>query len=300
MAVLNIGSLNLDYVYRVDHFIQPGETLAASHRAVHAGGKGLNQSVALARAGAQVRHAGCVGADGGMLVEVLKAEGVDVSMLVLHETEASGHTFIQVTADGENGILYYPGTNGRVTVEGVLPALDACGPDDIVMLQNELPDTAGLIEAALERNLRMVLNPSPFDAALLKAPLERLHALIVNETEARGLLGTEAQDVSAEALMALLEKRFPAVNLILTLGSRGAFGREPGEDAFFIPSVKMRAADTTGAGDTFAGYTVAALAEGEDLRTAMTRAAKAAAISVTREGAAGSIPKRAEVEAFKA
>lgn len=143
MAVLNIGSLNLDYVYRVDHFVRPGETLAASHRAVHAGGKGLNQSVALARAGATVLHAGCVGADGGMLLEVLKGEGVDVSMLAVHESEASGHTFIQVTEDGENGILYYPGTNGRVTVESMLLALDACEKDDIVMLQNELPRHCG-------------------------------------------------------------------------------------------------------------------------------------------------------------
>ncbi|MFQ8815373.1 MAG: PfkB family carbohydrate kinase [Sutterella wadsworthensis] len=233
MAVLNIGSLNLDYVYRVDHFVRPGETLAASHRAVHAGGKGLNQSVALARAGATVLHAGCVGADGGMLLEVLKGEGVDVSMLAVHESEASGHTFIQVTEDGENGILYYPGTNGRVTVESMLLALDACEKDDIVMLQNELPDTAGLIEAA--------------------------------------------------GLMALLERRYPDVNLILTLGSRGACGRVPGAEPFFVPAVKMKAVDTTGAGDTFAGYAVAALAAGEDLRTAMNRAAKASAISVTRE-----------------
>ncbi|MFQ7178986.1 MAG: PfkB family carbohydrate kinase [Sutterella wadsworthensis] len=248
MAVLNIGSLNLDYVYRVDHFVRPGETLAASHRAVHAGGKGLNQSVALARAGATVLHAGCVGADGGMLLEVLKGEGVDVSMLAVHESEASGHTFIQVTEDGENGILYYPGTNGRVTVESMLLALDACEKDDIVMLQNELPDTAGLIEAA--------------------------------------------------GLMALLERRYPDVNLILTLGSRGACGRVPGAEPFFVPAVKMKAVDTTGAGDTFAGYAVAALAAGEDLRTAMNRAAKASAISVTREGAATSIPRRSEVEAL--
>ena len=140
MAVLNIGSLNLDYVYRVDHFVRPGETLAASHRAVHAGGKGLNQSVALARAGATVLHAGCVGADGGMLLEVLKGEGVDVSMLAVHESEASGHTFIQVTEDGENGILYYPGTNGRVTVESMLLALDACEKDDIVMCGRQAID----------------------------------------------------------------------------------------------------------------------------------------------------------------
>ena len=278
MAVLNIGSLNLDYVYRVDHFVRPGETLAASHRAVHAGGKGLNQSVALARAGATVLHAGCVGADGGMLLEVLKGEGVDVSMLAVHESEASGHTFIQVTEDGENGILHYP------------------EKDDIVMLQNELPDTAGLIEAALERGLRTVLNPSPFDASLLKAPLERLYALIVNETEARGFLADEAEGVEAAGLMALLERRYPDVNLILTLGSRGACGRVPGAEPFFVPAVKMKAVDTTGAGDTFAGYAVAALAAGEDLRTAMNRAAKASAISVTREGAATSIPRRSEVE----
>lgn len=300
MAVLNIGSLNLDYVYRVPHFVRPGETLAASHRAVHAGGKGLNQSVALARAGAQVRHAGCVGADGGMLADLLKSEGVDVSMLAVHESEASGHTFIQVTEDGENGILYYPGTNGRVTVESILPALDACAEDDLVMLQNELPDTTGLINAALERRLRVVLNPSPMDAGLLKAPLDRLHALIVNETEARGLLGAEAEGVEARELMPLLEKHFSKVILILTLGSAGALGREPGEAAFFVPAVKVKALDTTGAGYTFAGYVAAALDAGERLEPAMRRAARASAISVTREGAAPSIPTRAEVEAFDA
>lgn len=203
-----------------------------------------------------------------------------------------------MTEDGENGILYYPGTNGRVTVESMLLALDACEKDDIVMLQNELPDTAGLIEAALERGLRTVLNPSPFDASLLKAPLERLYALIVNETEARGFLADEAEGVEAAGLMALLERRYPDVNLILTLGSRGACGRVPGAEPFFVPAVKMKAVDTTGAGDTFAGYAVAALAAGEDLRTAMNRAAKASAISVTREGAATSIPRRSEVEAL--
>ena len=143
MAVLNIGSLNLDYVYRVDHFVRPGETLAASHRAVHAGGKGLNQSVALARAGATVLHAGCVGADGGMLLEVLKGEGVDVSMLAVHESEASGHTFIQVTEDGENGILYYPGTNGRVTVE--IPAGKLTpGEDPLEAASRELLEETGM------------------------------------------------------------------------------------------------------------------------------------------------------------
>ena len=300
MAVLNIGSLNIDFVYRVPHFVRPGETLAASRRAVHAGGKGLNQSVALARAGAKVRHAGCVGADGGMLADLLRSEGVDVSMLAVHESEASGHTFIQVTADGENGILYYPGTNGRVTVESILPALDACGAEDLIMLQNELPDTAGLINAALKRRLRVVLNPSPMDADLLKAPLDRLHALIVNETEARGLLGAEAEGVEARDLMPILGRRFPNVVLTLTLGRAGALGREPGEAAFFVPAVKVKAVDTTGAGDTFAGYVVAALDAGERLEPAMRRAAKASAISVTREGAAPSIPTLAEVEAFDA
>ena len=148
----------------------------------------------------------------------------------------------------------------------------------------------------LERGLRTVLNPSPFDASLLKAPLERLYALIVNETEARGFLADEAEGVEAAGLMALLERRYPDVNLILTLGSRGACGRVPGAEPFFVPAVKMKAVDTTGAGDTFAGYAVAALAAGEDLRTAMNRAAKASAISVTREGAATSIPRRSEVE----
>ena len=187
MAVINIGSLNIDYVYKVPHFLRAGETLRAENRAVHPGGKGLNQSIGVARASMTVFHTGVVGYDGDLLVNTLKRDGVDLTHLDVHDKDPSGHTVIQVTPDGENCILYFPGTNEAVTVERVMETLDRAQPDDLVMLQNELPNTTLMIEAACARGLRTILNPSPFDDRLADAPFEKLYALIVNETEASQL-----------------------------------------------------------------------------------------------------------------
>ena len=297
MAVINIGSLNIDFVYKVPHFLHAGETLRAINRAVHPGGKGLNQSIAVARAGMTVFHTGAVGADGGLLLETLKRDGIELTHLVVHEEEPSGHTVIQVTPDGENCILYFPGTNELVTVERVMETLDGAQADDLVMLQNELPNTTLMIEAAYARGLRTVLNPSPFDERLADAPFEKLYALIVNETEASQLLAVEQGSLDKDELMEALIQRLPHVRLILTLGSHGSCGYDPEVGAFRVPPMRVKAVDTTGAGDTFAGYVVASLARGELLEVAMRRATVAAAISVTREGAATSIPTLDEVVA---
>ena len=295
MAVINIGSLNIDYVYKVPHFLRAGETLRAENRAVHPGGKGLNQSIGVARASMTVFHTGAVGYDGDLLVNTLKRDGVDLTHLDVHDKDPSGHTVIQVTPDGENCILYFPGTNEAVTVERVMATLDRAQPDDLVMLQNELPNTTLMIEAACARGLRTILNPSPFDDRLADAPFEKLYALIVNETEASQLLGVEQGELDKDELMDALIARLPNVRLILTLGSHGSCGYDPDTGAFRVRPMRVKAVDTTGAGDTFAGFVVASLARGEALEAAMRRATVAAAISVTREGAATSIPTLDEV-----
>ena len=162
MRILNFGSLNLDYVYCVDHFVKPGETLAALSRTVKAGGKGLNQSVALARAGVQVCHAGCLGAGGEMLKTLLEENGVDTTFL-LPVQEMQGHTVIQVSAEGENSILLYGGSNRCVPEEYVRKVIGQFEQGDWLVLQNEISQLPRIVELAGEKRMHIVLNPSPYD-----------------------------------------------------------------------------------------------------------------------------------------
>lgn len=295
-----IGSLNLDYVYKVPHFLRPGETLEAAHRAVHWGGKGLNQTVAMLRSGLSVRHCGAVGADGTPLADFLAAEGADVSHLSVRETEATGHTFIQVTPDGENAILYYPGTNHAVTEEIVDDFLSTAREGDFLVLQNEVNGTARLIDEGKRRGLRVVFNPSPFSPELCALDLSGLYALVLNETEAAEWTGAEL--APEDAAKALADKGVAVV--ILTLGAKGLVWRTKEGESGSVPAFRVEAVDTTGAGDTLAGYAVGALgAYAETGSTAalvegLRTAAAAAALSVTKEGAVPSIPKRADVERF--
>ena len=187
MHVLNIGSLNIDNVYQVPHFLRGGETVAAYRRTLHVGGKGLNQSVALARAGIASSHAGIIGRDGEVLKNFLEAEGVNVAHVEMRADEASGHTVIQISPEGENAILYYPGTNTCLTREFVKNAVSDLKEGDVLLLQNETNAIRDAIEIGLEKGLRIVFNPAPFDRSVPLLPLNQTAALILNEGEARGL-----------------------------------------------------------------------------------------------------------------
>ena len=293
MKILNFGSLNLDYVYRVDHFVMPGETLNAASRSVKPGGKGLNQSVAMARAGMRVWHAGCLGKGGEILRETLEKNGVDTSLLRNVE-EMQGHTVIQVDPEGENCILLYGGSNRCVTAEQIDRSLSAFGPGDWLVLQNEISLNGGIVDRAYARGMRIVLNPSPFDENLQAVDFGKLAWVVLNEVEAEQMTGTQ----DPEKAWAELHRRHPALSAVITLGKDGsvAFARgAEGTEIIRREAVKVRAVDTTAAGDTFTGYFVAGLAAGDPLRTCMARAAAAAAISVTRPGAADSIPWKEEI-----
>ena len=186
--ILNIGSLNLDYVYAVPHFVTAGETLLSGRRDVFPGGKGLNQTVAAARAGAEVLHGGAVGADGDMLLDLLRDAGADVSAVAWVDVP-TGHAVIQVNPQGENAILILGGANRAVTAETVGIALEKVGPGDILLLQNEINGLDYIIRRAYEKGLRIFFNPAPMEDAVKDLPLELLDTLIVNEGEGKALAG---------------------------------------------------------------------------------------------------------------
>ena len=294
MRVLNFGSLNLDYVYQVDHFVQPGETLAAASRAVKAGGKGLNQSVAMARAGLPVFHAGCLGSGGDMLKEMLEKNGVNTDFL-LPVPEAQGHTVIQVDSEGANCILLYDGSNRCVPEDHIRRVLSRFSKGDWLILQNEINGLPQIISLAAEKEMHIVLNPSPFNNALQYADLSLLDWLLVNEIEAEQLSG----ETEPDSVWRKLHAQYPALSLLITLGSRGSIAYRVNGGAVEqcrSEAVRVKAVDTTAAGDTYTGYFIAGLIEDAPLQPCMDRAGHAAAIAVTRPGAAGSIPWKKELD----
>ncbi len=292
MNILNFGSLNLDYVYEVAHFPAPGETLAALSQRVVPGGKGLNQSVALARAGARVCHAGVVGRGGETLRQTLLDAGVDVRHLKTGDV-LQGNAVIQVNREtGENCILLYGGSNQAIDPAQVAQTLACFAPGDLLVLQNEVSCLPEIVEQALARGMRVALNPSPFDEKLLSLPIGRLDWLFINEIEGEQLTGAR----TPEAMLSALRTRYPALKVVLTLGGEGALCAVPGQDALRQPIFPVKAVDTTAAGDTFTGFFLAGYASGLPLPDCLRRAAAAAALSVSRAGASVSIPTAEEVD----
>ncbi|MBQ8092042.1 MAG: ribokinase [Clostridia bacterium] len=291
MKILNFGSLNLDYVYRMHHFIRPGETAAAIERTLVCGGKGLNQSIAIARSGAVLYHAGNIGAeDGTPLRELLLSAGVNVDYLRERDMPG-GHTVIQVNDDGENAIILYPGANACTDVEQIRETLSHFDKGDLLVLQNEISCIPELIRIASEKGMKIAMNPSPVDGTG-KYPLNLLHYLFVNEAEAAYLAGTSDNPEN------VLRGKLPDTSLIITCGAKGALYVGQDGTRIWQPSVPVQAVDTTAAGDTFMGYFLGRLIMGEPVQTCLQAASYAAALSVMRPGAAPSIPVFDEVVCF--
>lgn len=289
MKILNFGSLNLDLVYQMPHFVRAGETLSSTSFSRNVGGKGLNQSVALARAGAQVYHAGLVGEDGELLRSCLRDAGVD-TRFVKTVDQPSGHAVIQVEPAGNNCIFLYGGANQCVTEAFIQEALAPFEPGDLLVLQNEINMLPEIIQAAAQKGMQVVLNPSPVSEALKALPLQKISWFILNEIEGAELSGETQPDAILDRLTAL----YPHAQIVLTLGAEGSVyagaGRRIHQAAYTV-----RAVDTTAAGDTFTGFFFASIADGVDVAEALRRASKASSISVTRPGAAASIPRLNEV-----
>ena len=293
MKILNFGSLNIDYVYRVAHILQPGETLKAGEMEVFPGGKGLNQSIAAARAGAEVYHAGMVGAeDGGFLLDVCRENQVNTDYIRRAEGK-SGHTIIQVDDNAQNSILLYGGGNRKITEDFIGEVLAGFGKGDILVLQNEINLLDVVIDRAYEKGMKIVLNPSPFDEGLNGCDLSKVSVFLVNEIEAGLLAGGNGED--GAKLVDKILKKYPEAQAVVTMGAQGAFYGQ-GSFRHFQRSFSVKAVDPTAAGDTFTGYFVYGMMKGEAIEVIMERAAMAAAVAVSRKGAVPSIPKREEIK----
>ena len=287
--ILNYGSLNIDHVYRVPHFVRPGETLSSHSLQRFAGGKGANQSVALARAGAQIFHAGKIGTDGVWLKEKLEQNGIN-TQFIREGTLNNGHAIIQVDNDGQNAIILYSGANREMEKEEIVSTLSRFDQGDYLLLQNEINLIPELIEEGVKNELHVCFNPAPMTPEVLDFPLDLCHLLVVNETEASALV----QSPSYEEMLEKLISCFPKTDILLTVGKEGAYYASQGK-IYFQAAHKVKAVDTTAAGDTFIGYFLAGMLKNSPIEEVLKQASKASALCISKEGAMDSIPLHDEV-----
>ena len=285
MAVWCYGSINIDHFYDLAHLPARGETLAARDYRMELGGKGANQSVAAARAGAVVRHVGAVGADGDAVLAQLAAAGVDCAGVQRLEG-ATGHAIILVEQGGENSIVLHAGANRSLALEAALAAFEGVELDDILLIQNETAHQAEVAEAAMGLGMDVVYSAAPFDLEAVRAVLPFVNTLVLNAVEAAQLQA--AMDVPFEDL--------PVSSVVITRGAEGASWQARGMDTIHVPALPVPVVDTTGAGDCFTGALAAALDAGQLPEEAMRFAAGAAALQVSRRGTAAAMPLRAEIE----
>lgn len=288
--VLNFGSLNVDYTYKVDHMVKEGETQASEGMEVFLGGKGFNQSVALAKAGVNVYHAGMIGDDGDGFLTACKEYGIQTEYIKQIEGKG-GHTIIQIDKNAQNSILLYGGSNRKITKEFVDDVLQNFEKGDYILLQNEISNVDHIIEKAYERGMTIILNPSPYDDRLDNCDMSKISYFILNEIEGGMFSGKEIPDEIIDVML----KKYPNARIILTLGSDGAVYADASGIKYRQPAFPVEAVDTTAAGDTFTGYFIAGILNGLDISINLKKSAKASSIAVTRKGAAASIPYDSEV-----
>ena len=296
MKVLCFGSLNIDYVYSVDHFVSKGETLSSTGLQVFTGGKGLNQSIALAKAGTEVYHAGAIGPDGKFLLEAMEQAGVNTEYVAVLANDRTGNAIIQRDKEGDNCILLYGGTNQLITKEQVDSVLSHFSVGDYLVLQNEINQLPYIMEKAHEKGMVIVLNPSPMNEKILALPLEYVNIFMLNEVEAGQILNCDSEEKHGQLAEKLLEK-FPGATVVLTLGGKGSICID-GNSQLSQGAFKVSVADTTAAGDTFTGFFICGLLSGKPKQEVMKEASAAAAIACSRPGAASSIPTVEEVGSF--
>lgn len=292
MKIYNFGSINIDHFYALPHFPDPGETLHSQSYSESLGGKGANQSIAAARAGASVFHIGAIGKKDVQILDILRQAGVNCDHVTRMDA-ATGHAIIYVETgvSKENQIVLVSGANTENSFEAVEQALAGAVPGDILLLQNETNIVSQVAEFAQKKGMQVVYTAAPFDAAAVKAVLPFVSTLVMNKGE-------------SEQICAALDCELPDLDvseIVVTLGSDGAYWRsnKTGE-VVTVDGVKVEVKDTTAAGDTFLGYWAAGVSLGQTTREAMLWAADAAALKVTREGTADVIPTAAEVLSFKA
>ena len=284
MKILNFGSINKDYVYSVNEFVSPGETIKTNDFKEFLGGKGLNQSVAVSRSGSKIYHAGCINKNDEIIKKQLNEWGVDTSY-IYDVDEPTGHAIIQVNTYGENSILIHGGANLKVTSKQIDQIISKFGEDDILIIQNEINKVSEIIDRAYSQKMKIIFNPAPFSKEVLDYPLKKINTLIYNEIEGIGLSGkNNIKDIKME----LLEK-LPMVNHIITLGEKGSIYFNHNEK-ISVHAHSVNTIDTTAAGDTYVGYYISTLTKKIGIKECMEKATKAAGITTEKIGGAISIP----------
>lgn len=284
--IYNFGSINADYIYQVPHLPVPGETLAATALTRELGGKGANQSVAASRAGAQVIHVGAVGPDGAWAISELEGHGVDCTHVTMLDS-LTGHAIINVDTSGENAIVIFPGANQEQSLTDVEAAFMVAGQGDFLLLQNETNLQADVAKLARSKDMTVVYSAAPFSPDSVRAVLPYVDILVMNSVEFSQLTEVLGDTISD----------LPAMVQIVTKGSAGVDWIE-NETTRHVPAPQVKPVDTTGAGDCFAGYVVAGLAEGMSPEEALRLGTSAAALQIQRRGTAGAIPIRSDVNAL--
>lgn len=292
MKFLVFGSMNIDKVYKLASLPEKGETVTCGSYEEHVGGKGLNQAVALARAGAEVYMAGRVGADGRNLAEFLQDAGVNTD-LVQFGDGVTGHAVIEVDTKGSNQMVIFKGANHEITPEYCDRALREFGSGDVILMEYETSCVEYMIEKASQKGLIVAINPSPYTEAVKDLPYGKIDIVFVNESEGQGIAETDDNGKAVKIIKQMTE----GGAVIMTLGAQGAVYSDSDVTAN-VPAFKVKAVDTTGAGDTFTGYFLQSYMSGADEKEALRRASAASALVVQKVGAAQTIPAAAEVDEF--
>ncbi|MDR0486341.1 MAG: ribokinase [Elusimicrobiota bacterium] len=293
MKILNIGSLNIDKVYRVERIAMEGETILSSLYEEHLGGKGLNQSAALKAAGGNVWHCGAIGCDGIILKDFLDKCGVNTDFIKI-VGETSGHAVIQVDKNGKNCIIVCGGANQKIEESFIKNTLENFSSGDFLLLQNEISNAPAAILEAKRKQMKVVFNPSPITAELFEYPLEFVDIFILNETEGKALSKCAS---GFEDIFKSLCFKYPKSIIVLTLGEKGVLFKSGGKERL-QEAYKVKAVDTTAAGDSFCGYFVSAIAQNFPIEKSILYACAAAALTVSVKGAAESIPNLKDTEKF--
>lgn len=300
MKILVVGSSNTDMVVKTSRIPKPGETIIGGSFFMNQGGKGANQAVAAARLGAKVLFICKTGRDlfGKQALQAYEKEGIDTSFVFSSKTAPTGVAAIYVDKKGENCIVVAPGANFELLPNDIDVATEAIKACDIILMQLEIPMETVEYVAALGKqyNKKVILNPAPA-RELPQKLMESVYLITPNETEAEIITGIQITDENAMQQAAKKMNSMGIENVIITLGAQGAYVYSP-TFAGIVPANKVKAVDTTAAGDIFNGALAVALSENVALEQAVRFASKASAISVTREGAQPSAPYRKEVDNF--
>ena len=285
MKILNFGSINKDFFYSVNDFVKPGETISSIRYNIKIGGKGLNQSVGISKAGQNIYHAGIINKDDTFILDKLKKWNINCENILL-SNNPTGHAIIQVDKKGENSIIIHGGANHDVNIKFIKSVLSKFDSGDILVIQNEINNIKEIIDRAHYKKMKIIFNPAPFNNEILSYDLNKISTLILNQTEGEAL----SKEKKPDGILKVLNSKFNNTKIILTLGEKGSLYSFK-DELLKIKAHKLDTVDTTGAGDTFIGYYVAGIASKMNTKDNLNRASEAAALATTKLGGAESIPR---------